>query len=144
MKAISYSSAGDSSVLQLVDRPAADPGPDEVRVRVVVSGVNPTDWKARTGGYGPLPFPENVPNQDGAGVVDDVGSSVTGLAVGDLGPSFRYGRPAADVLAEAVPHTLLLMGTALVLSFVGGVVVGAWQSSRAGTLADRVTGTVSR
>jgi NADPH2:quinone reductase len=50
---------------------------------VVVSGVNPTDWKARTGGYGPLPFPENVPNQDGAGVVDAVGSSVTGLAVGD-------------------------------------------------------------
>jgi hypothetical protein len=26
MKAITYSSAGDSSVLQLVDRPAADPG----------------------------------------------------------------------------------------------------------------------
>lgn len=83
MKAINYSSAGDSSVLQLVDRPAADPGSDEVRVRVVVSGVNPTDWKARTGGYGPLPFAENVPNQDGAGFVDEVGSSVTGLAVGD-------------------------------------------------------------
>ena len=52
-------------------------------MRVVVSGVNPTDWNARTGGYGPLPFLENDPNQDGAGVVDTVGSSVTGLALSD-------------------------------------------------------------
>ena len=62
-----------------------EPGAGEVRVRVVVSGVNPTDWKARAGGtYGDgLPFPEITPNQDGAGVVDAVGPGVDGLAVGD-------------------------------------------------------------
>jgi NADPH2:quinone reductase len=49
---------------------------------VTVSGVNPTDWKARTGLYGGEVV-ESVPNQDGAGVVDAIGPDVDGLAVGD-------------------------------------------------------------
>jgi len=85
MKSVVYSRTGDPSVLQLVDRPVTDPAPGEVRVRVVVSGVNPTDWKSRLGngdGAAP-PFPEVTPNQDGAGVVDAVGEGVTDLTVGD-------------------------------------------------------------
>ncbi|QKS16544.1 NADPH:quinone reductase [Curtobacterium sp. Csp2] len=85
MRSIVYTKPGASSVLDLVDREVPQPGPGEVRVRVVVSGVNPTDWKARAGGtYGDaLPFPEITPNQDGAGVVDAVGEGVTDLAEGD-------------------------------------------------------------
>ncbi|MCJ1715357.1 NADPH:quinone reductase [Curtobacterium sp. VKM Ac-2922] len=85
MRSIVYSQPGDSSVLSLVDRDLPEPAAGEVRVRVVVSGVNPTDWKARAGGtYGDgLPFAEITPNQDGAGVVDAVGPGVDGLAVGD-------------------------------------------------------------
>jgi NADPH2:quinone reductase len=52
-------------------------------VRVAVSGVNPTDWKARTGGTRRGGFTEVVPNQDGAGVVDEVGADVTHVAAGD-------------------------------------------------------------
>jgi NADPH:quinone reductase-like Zn-dependent oxidoreductase len=73
-RAIVYSRSGPSSVLELTDREPAAPGPDEVRVRVAVSGVNPADWKARAGK--PVEFGEVVPNQDGAGVVDAVGSDV--------------------------------------------------------------------
>jgi NADPH2:quinone reductase len=84
MRAIVYSQTGDPSVLELVERDPAEPGPGEVRVRVVVSGVNPTDWKSRTGETGQaLPFPEIVPNQDGAGIVDAIGAGVDDLAVGD-------------------------------------------------------------
>jgi NADPH2:quinone reductase len=85
MRSIVYSQPGTSSVLSLADRPVPEPGDGEVRVRVVVSGVNPTDWKARQGGtYGDgLPFPEITPNQDGAGVIDAVGTGVEGLSVGD-------------------------------------------------------------
>ena len=85
MRSVVYTTPGDSSVLEFVDREVPEPGAGEVRVRVVVSGVNPTDWKARAGGtYGDgLPFPEITPNQDGAGVVDAVGEGVEGLAVGD-------------------------------------------------------------
>lgn len=82
MRAIVYSQPGPSSVLGLADREPGTPGPTEVRVRVAVSGVNPTDWKARAGTR-PLEFTEAVPNQDGAGVVDAVGSEVVGLEPGD-------------------------------------------------------------
>jgi len=85
MRSVVYTKPGDSSVLTLEERPLPEPGPGEVRVRVVVSGVNPTDWKARAGGtYGDgLPFPEITPNQDGAGVVDALGDGVEELSVGD-------------------------------------------------------------
>ncbi|WP_193043065.1 NADPH:quinone reductase [Mycolicibacterium baixiangningiae] len=85
MKAITYSRTGDSSVLQLQDRPVPDPGAGEVRVRIVVSGVNPTDWKHRKGAppSDELEFPEVVPHHDGAGVVDAVGTGVSELSVGD-------------------------------------------------------------
>ena len=85
MKSVVYSRTGDPSVLQLVDRDLTEPGPGEVRVHILVSGVNPTDWKSRLGsgdGAAP-PFPEVTPNQDGAGVVDALGKGVDNLAVGD-------------------------------------------------------------
>ncbi|MDF2442888.1 MAG: NADPH:quinone reductase [Subtercola sp.] len=84
MKAVVYSRTGGPEVLELVERelPAVDAG--EVRVRIVVSGVNPTDWKSRAGsGTSTEVDPEHVPNQDGAGVVDEVGLGVTRFAVGD-------------------------------------------------------------
>lgn len=83
MRAVVYTESGDSSVLELVEREAATPGPGEVRVRIVRAGVNPTDWKFRAGGMGELAFPEIVPGQDGSGVVDAVGPGVSDVAVGD-------------------------------------------------------------
>lgn len=83
MRAIVYTTTGAPDVLDLVDREPAQPGAGEVRVRVTVSGVNPTDWKSRAGSGQPLAFDEVVPNQDGAGVVDAVGPEVADLAVGD-------------------------------------------------------------
>jgi NADPH2:quinone reductase len=85
MKSVVYSRTGEPSVLRLVDRNVIEPAPGEVRIRIVVSGVNPTDWKSRVGsGAGAAPpFPEVTPNQDGAGVIDAVGEGVADLAVGD-------------------------------------------------------------
>lgn len=78
MRAIVYSEAGGPEVLRLVERPEPTPGPGEVRVRVHVSGVNPTDWKARARGpsWSGSGAVEVVPNQDGAGVIDAVGEGV--------------------------------------------------------------------
>lgn len=80
VKAIIYNTTGDSSVLRLVDREIREPGTGEVRVKVFVSGVNPTDWKSRVNG--PVTFPK-VPNQDGAGTIDALGAGVAGLRVGE-------------------------------------------------------------
>ncbi|MEO7443128.1 MAG: ABC transporter permease [Acidimicrobiales bacterium] len=49
---------------------------------------------------------------------------------GDLGTSLIRGRPVAEVIGERLPPTLLLMGTALVLSSLGGVVLGALAARR--------------
>src|SRR6188472_4265141 len=83
MRAITYTRLGDPSVLELVERPIPEPGEDEVRIGVRVSGVNPTDWKSRSGAPGAaLPEP-TVPNHDGAGVVEKLGAGVVGFSVGD-------------------------------------------------------------
>lgn len=83
MKAIIFNEQGTADVLRLVERPTPEPGPGEVRVAVRVSGVNPTDWKTRQGGRGDMPFPEIVPNQDGAGVIDAAGPGVDPARIGE-------------------------------------------------------------
>jgi NADPH2:quinone reductase len=85
MKAITYSETGGPDVLKLTERPWPEPAEGEVRVKIAVSGVNPTDWKQRAGS-GPgqaTPFPEVVPNQDGAGTIDAVGPGVDPARVGE-------------------------------------------------------------
>ncbi|WP_413805017.1 NADPH:quinone reductase [Streptomyces sp. OE57] len=82
MKAIIYRDNGDPDVLRLVDRDLPAPRPGEVRVRIAVSGINPTDWKARSGASGPKHFPEVTPHLDGAGTIDAVGEGVDRSRVG--------------------------------------------------------------
>ncbi len=113
MRAVVYTESGDSSVLELVERDAAEPGPGEVRVRIVRAGVNPTDWKFRAGGMGELAFPEIVPGQDGSGVVDAVGPDVAGLAVGDrvwtmLAQHTRPGGTAQELVVLPVANVAAL------------------------------------
>jgi peptide/nickel transport system permease protein len=49
---------------------------------------------------------------------------------GDLGVSFVQGQDVSDLIAERVPATLLLMGSALVVSTLGGVALGALAARR--------------
>lgn len=84
MRAAVYDTAGsDRGTLQIVELPDPDPGSGEVRVRVHVSGVNPTDWKAREAAGAEPGWPQQVPNQDGAGVIDAVGDGVDPSRVGE-------------------------------------------------------------
>jgi NADPH2:quinone reductase len=83
MRAVTYARTGDPDVLEVVDRALSEPGPGEVRVRIHRSGVNPTDWKSRRGAQPGAPVnPPQVPNQDGAGVVDAVGEGVEPALIG--------------------------------------------------------------
>ena len=83
MRSIEFSTTGGPEVLTLVEGPVPDPGPGEVRVRIHRSGVNPTDWKTRRGARAGEPVePAQVPNQDGAGVVDAVGQGVQSSLLG--------------------------------------------------------------
>jgi NADPH:quinone reductase len=125
MRSVAYATTGDSSVLEPTDLPIPEPGPGEVRVRLVVAGVNPTDWKARAGLTGPkdLPFDVVVPGQDGAGVVDAVGDGVTGLAEGDRVWLYlaQHGRP----IGTAAEYTVVPAGLAVRLPEAASYDVGA-------------------
>jgi NADPH2:quinone reductase len=82
MLAAFYEKRGPArEVLKVGELPDPEPGPGEVRVRVRASAVNPTDTKSR-GRPSPMQFPRVVPHQDGAGIVDRVGSGVDARRVG--------------------------------------------------------------
>jgi NADPH2:quinone reductase len=84
MRAVVFTDPGPAGVLHLTTRPIPGVGLGEVRVRVAVSGVNPTDVGARAGtGTTDGTGGPHVPGQDGAGVVDAIGPGVTGLRPGD-------------------------------------------------------------
>jgi NADPH:quinone reductase-like Zn-dependent oxidoreductase len=87
MQAIGLNEFGGPEVLQVVEVPNPEPGPDELRIRVHAVGVNPTDLTFRAGGRAaqligrPGPY---IPGVDAAGVVERVGPGGDGrLAVGD-------------------------------------------------------------
>ncbi len=61
---------------------------------------------------------------------------IGGLLRGDLGESFTQRRPVARVLREALPVSLGLGLSSLVLTFVVGVAIGTLQATRRGTVVD--------
>ena len=83
MKAVWYERSGPATeVLTFGEMPTPVAGPGEVRVRLEASGVNPSDAARRGGTYRSLEYPRVITNSDGAGIIDQVGSGVTRLKVG--------------------------------------------------------------
>jgi len=85
MWALQFTEYGEPGVITLGEAPEPHAGPGQIRIEVRAASVNPIDWKVRSGlyaqgkpleGTGYLGF-------DAAGVVDEVGEGVTGVAVGD-------------------------------------------------------------
>jgi peptide/nickel transport system permease protein len=62
---------------------------------------------------------------------------------GDFGYSFAQSRPVLHILREALPNTLMLTGTALVLVFVIGILIGVLQAVRQYSLFDSTSSVVS-
>ena len=123
MKAALYATTGAAAdVLRVeeIDRP--QPGPGEVLVRVRASGLNPTDYKSRSG-MTPRPIDGfQIPHQDGAGIIEAVGPGVdpgprggAGLAVARrgraaLGDGGRVDRPARQAGRSAARRRLVRAG----------------------------------
>jgi NADPH2:quinone reductase len=85
MKAFGYSVNGGPEVQEFLDLPVPTPLPGELLVKVRAAGVNPVDWKIRSGRYGPADAADlpAVLGSEAAGVVREVGGDVDGFAVGD-------------------------------------------------------------
>jgi NADPH:quinone reductase-like Zn-dependent oxidoreductase len=81
MKAARFSRFGGPEVLEIVDLPDPHPGRSQVRIAVRAAGVGVSDWKKRRGLMDPE-LPQTM-GYEAAGVVDQLGTGVTGVAVGD-------------------------------------------------------------
>ena len=113
MKAALYDRYGPArEVLRVRDMERPEPGAGEVRVRIEASGINPTDWKSRSGAT-PRPIDGfQIPHHDGAGVIDAVGPGVDRSRIGQrvwtwlAAANRRWGTAAQWTLvpeAQAVP-----------------------------------------
>ncbi len=85
VKAFGYSSNGGADVQEFLDLEMPTPLPDELLVEVRAAGVNPVDWKIRSGVLG-MAGPSDLPavlGSEVSGVVREVGKDVTGFKVND-------------------------------------------------------------
>ena len=83
MQAICVRTTGGPEVLVLENLPDPTPGDGQLVVRLHAAGVNPVDVYIRSAAQGRNPVLPYVPGLDGAGVIESVGSGVTGFAAGD-------------------------------------------------------------
>jgi NADPH:quinone reductase-like Zn-dependent oxidoreductase len=85
MRALLITGYGASDVVRFDRVPVPTPSNGEVRIRVHAAGVNPADWKVRSGRLQktfPVSLPY-IPGRDVAGTIDAVGPGVTRWKVGD-------------------------------------------------------------
>ena len=120
MKAAWYEKQGAArDVLVVGETQDPEPGPDEVRIVVSASGINPGDVKKRQDafGYG-MPYPRIIPHSDGAGTIDRVGAGVSTTRLGERvwcfgAQSYRpFGTAAEYVVVPSVQAVAIADGVA--------------------------------
>jgi NADPH:quinone reductase len=129
MRAAWYERKGPArEVLQVGQLARPEPGPGEVRVRVHVSGINPSDTKGRGvwAGNTTMLFPRIVPHQDGAGAIDAVGTDVPPARVGER--VWLYEAQRGRPFGTAAEYVVVPSGNAVRLpdgvSFADGACLG--------------------
>lgn len=102
MKAVVINEYGNNDVVNLIDSEIPQPAAREILVKVHTAGVNPVDWRIRSGAgvrFGltlPIPLGSEI-----AGTIEELGDSVTGFNVGDA----VYGKIRTGGFAEyAIAH----------------------------------------
>ena len=105
MRAVVITRTGGPDVLEYTEAPDPRPGPTDLLVRVQAAGINYIDTYFRSGAY-PRQLPY-VPGDEGAGVVEEIGSDVTDIRVGDrvawASAPGSYAELAVVPVAAAVP-----------------------------------------
>jgi NADPH:quinone reductase-like Zn-dependent oxidoreductase len=135
-KAVRFAEYGDIDVLQVVEVARPIPGPGEVLIRVKAAGINPGESKIRQGLLRER-FPATFPSGQGsdlAGIVDELGPDLRGIAVGDEMIGFTNNRASqaefvtvgADDLTPRPPGVSWEVAGSL---FVAGAT--AWAATRA-------------
>ncbi len=124
MRAFWYTKAGGAAAV-LEGGTLPDPMPDkgEVRVKVAYSTVNPTDSKRRIAGREVGQFGRIVPNNDGSGVIDQVGAGVAKSRLGDR--VWLFGAQAGRADGTAADYVVLPSRLAITLPAGASLLDGA-------------------
>jgi NADPH:quinone reductase-like Zn-dependent oxidoreductase len=155
MKAAVFERFGEpSEVLTIREVPTPEPGPGQVRVKMIASPINPSDLLVTRGLYGVLPKLPATPGFEGVGIVDKVGPGIIGrfvagkrvAAINSAGGNWaeyaiipaKQARPIADDISDDQAATFFV-NPATVLAMVRDVLAvpkGAWllQSAAGSTL----------
>jgi NADPH:quinone reductase-like Zn-dependent oxidoreductase len=111
-KIIRFHKTGGADVLKIEELPLSEPSEDEIRLKVEAIGLNRAEVMFRGGQYLEDPVLPSRLGYEAAGTVDAVGSSISGIKIGDRVstiPSFSIGRygvygESAIVPGYAVAH----------------------------------------
>jgi NADPH:quinone reductase-like Zn-dependent oxidoreductase len=139
MRAVVYDEYGGPEVLHVAEADEPHAGPGQVRIAVRAAGVNPFDFKQRSGAvreFIPLELPA-IDGREAAGVVDEVGEGAS-AAVGDEVLGFAVGgadaelailddfvaKPAAASWEEAAGLPVAAETSARVFNVLGGLGAG--------------------
>jgi NADPH:quinone reductase-like Zn-dependent oxidoreductase len=147
-KAVRFEQYGGIEVLNVVEVPRPVPGEGEVLVRVKAAGINPGEAAIRSGALHsrwPATFPSGE-GSDLAGIVEEVGSGVTSVGVGDEVLGFTDNRASHAELvvvdaANLVPRPAGVSWEQAGALFVAGAT--AWAAVRAVAPTARDTVVVS-
>jgi len=155
VKAIQFKEHGTPEVLKLVELEAPAAAAGQVQIRVEAVGLNPADYKWRSGfnlRYYPLPLP-HVPGYDVAGTISAVGEGVVGFKIGDRilatvnGAYAEYAVADASAIAPIPDGADFVQAAALPCSSLTGVEMveeGVAPSSGQTVLVTGATGGVGR
>jgi NADPH:quinone reductase len=96
MRAVQMSRFGGPDVFEVIETPTPSPGPGQVLVRVRAAGVNLSDTLIRQNRYAITPELPAVLGNEVAGVIEQIGPGVAGLAAGArvVAPLFAAGAVA--------------------------------------------------
>lgn len=143
MRAAWYERNGAAAeVLRVGQQPVPEPGEGELRVRIMCSGVNPSDVKSRAGSR-PVRWDRIIPHSDGAGIVDKAGAGADHNRVGQRVWVWnaQYRRPGGTAAEYVVLPAEQVMPLPDEVSFEAGACLGipALTAFRAVDLADIAT-----
>lgn len=97
---------GGPGVLEFTELPDPTPGRGELLIRVAAAGVNRADLHQREGNYPPPPGSPDWPGMELSGIVEALGTGVSGFAVGDRVCSLVAGGGYAQLAVAPAAHTM--------------------------------------